>query len=126
MAVAGIPEPSPDHAVNLARVALRMRRYIERRNQAHPTEWRARFGLNIGPVIGSLVGIQKYVYDLFGPGVNLAARMETASEPMRITVNQATRDLLADDFFLVDRGEVEIKGFGTQHLYFLEDELPGR
>jgi hypothetical protein len=27
-------------------------------------------------VIGSIVGIQKYVYDIFGPAVNLAARLE--------------------------------------------------
>jgi class 3 adenylate cyclase len=52
---------------------------LERRNTAHPQEWLARIGINTGPVIGSLVGIQKYVYDLFGPGINLAARMEAAS-----------------------------------------------
>ncbi len=36
MAVSGLPEANPDHAVNLAKVALRMRRYIDRRNAAHP------------------------------------------------------------------------------------------
>ena len=125
IAVSGVPESAPEHAQSIARVALRMRRYLERRNAAHPIEWRARFGINTGPVIGSLVGIQKYVYDLFGPGVNLAARMEALSEPMRITVSQATRDLLADDFVLSERGEAEVKGFGTQQLYFLEGELGG-
>jgi adenylate cyclase len=123
MAVSGVPEPSPEHAQNIARVALRMRRYLERRNAAHAQEWRARIGINSGPVIGSLVGIQKYVYDLFGPGVNLAARMESASEPMKITCNQDTYELLRNDFVLSDRGEQEIKGFGTQHLYFLESEV---
>jgi adenylate cyclase len=123
MAVSGLPEPAPDHAQNVARVALRIRRYLERRNAAHPQEWRARMGINTGPVIGSLVGIQKYVYDLFGPGVNLAARMETCSEPMRITVSESTHQLLKDDFVLTPRGEREVKGFGTQALYFLESEV---
>ena len=124
--MSGVPEPSPEHAQNIARVALRMRRYLERRNTAHPQQWLARFGINTGPVIGSLVGISKYVYDLFGPGVNLAARMETASEPMRITCNESTYRLLADEFTFAERGEFEIKGFGTQKLYFLESEVSVR
>jgi adenylate cyclase len=123
MAVSGMPEANPDHAVNVAKVGLRMRRYLERRNAAHPQEWKARIGMNTGAVIGSLVGIQKYVYDLFGPGVNLAARMEQLSEPMKITVNEETAKGLIDDFNLTDRGEFEIKGFGTQKLYFVESEL---
>jgi adenylate cyclase len=126
IAVAGVPEAAPDHAQNIARVALRMRRYLERRNAAHTHEWLARFGINTGPVIGSLVGIQRYVYDLFGPGVNLAARMEAVSEPMRITVSQHTYELIEDDFVLSERGEVDVKGFGTQKVYFLEGEVGGR
>jgi adenylate cyclase len=123
MAVSGIPEATPNHARNIARVALRMRRYLERRNAAHPQQWVARIGINTGPVIGSLVGISKYVYDLFGPGVNLAARMEAISEPMKITLNDDTRIALADQFTVTERGEYEIKGFGTQKLYFLEGEV---
>ncbi len=123
MAVSGVPEETPEHAGNIARAALRLRRYIERRNQAHPQEWVCRIGINTGPVIGSLVGVQKYVYDLFGPGVNLASRMETASEPMHITCNATTKALLNDEFTFTDRGDHEIKGFGTQHLYFLDGEV---
>jgi class 3 adenylate cyclase len=126
MAVSGLPEANPEHPQNIARVALRMRRYLERRNAAHPQQWRARIGINTGPVIGSLVGIQKYVYDLFGPAVNLAARMEGLSEPMRITCNRETYDLLKDQFSFSERGEFEVKGFGTQQLFFLDSELSTR
>jgi adenylate cyclase len=122
MAVSGLPEPNPEHSQNAARAALRMRRYIERRNAAHTQQWSARIGLHSGPVIGSLVGVQKYVYDLFGPGVNLAARMETLSEPMKITVNEDTMALLKDDFSFTERGEFEVKGFGPQQLYFLDGQ----
>jgi adenylate cyclase len=123
MAVSGIPENVPGHARNIARVALRMRCYLERRNAAHPQQWLARIGINTGPVIGSLVGISKYVYDLFGPGINLASRMETVSEPMRITLTEATKRLIDDDFNFTERGDFEIKGFGTQKLYFLDSEV---
>lgn len=122
MAVCGLPEENLDHATNIAKVALRMRRYIEKRNAAHPTKWYCRIGFNTGAVIGSLVGIQKYVYDLFGPGANLAARMEAMSESMKITVNQETYENLKDEFVFTERGEFDIKGFGPMKLYFLESE----
>lgn len=124
MAVSGLPETTPDHAHNIARVALRMLRYIERRNSAHAEAWHCRIGINSGPVVGSLVGVQKYVYDIFGPGVNMAARMETLSEPMRITISENTYELIKDDFVCAERGEFEVKGFGMNTLYYLERELP--
>jgi adenylate cyclase len=123
MAVCGIPEVNPEHAHNIAKVALRMLRYIQRRNSAHPEAWECRIGINTGPVVGSLVGVQKYVYDIFGPGVNLAARMESLSEPMQITISEETYHLLKNDFVCSERGDFEVKGFGTQRLYFLEREL---
>lgn len=124
VAVSGLPEPTPDHAHNIARVALRMLRYIERRNSAHLEAWHCRIGINSGPVIGSLVGVQKYVYDIFGPGINLASRMETLSESMRITISENTYQILKEDFVCTERGEFEVKGFGPTKLYFLERELP--
>jgi class 3 adenylate cyclase len=126
MAVSGLPEASTDHAHNLARVALRMRRYLERRNASHPEQWLCRIGLHSGPVVGSIVGVQKYVYDIFGPGVNMAARMEALSEPMQITLSESTYRLVREEFVCGDRGEVDVKGFGLQRVYSLDGELEGR
>ncbi|MGD8402330.1 MAG: adenylate/guanylate cyclase domain-containing protein [Anaerolineales bacterium] len=124
VAVSGLPEQTPEHAHNIARVALRMLRYIERRNSAHPEAWHCRIGINSGPVIGSLVGIQKYVYDIFGPGINMASRMETLSESMKITISESTYQLIKNDFMCTERGEFDVKGFGMNTLYFLEREHP--
>jgi class 3 adenylate cyclase len=126
MAVSGLPEANPDHAANLAKVALRMRRYIERRNAAHPEAWRCRIGVHSGPIIGSVVGVQKYVYDIFGPGVNMAARMEALADPMQIVMSSDTWALVRDEFACTDLGEVEVKGFGTQRIYSLDSEASGR
>jgi adenylate cyclase len=122
MAVSGIPDASPDHAQNLARVALRMRRYLERRNRSNPESWLCRIGIDSGPVVGSIVGVQKYVYDIFGPGVNLAARLEAFSDPMEITISAAVHALIEDEFQCTDLGEVEVKGFGRQRLFTLDGE----
>ncbi|MBR46921.1 MAG: adenylate cyclase [Rhodospirillaceae bacterium] len=126
MAVSGLPETTEDHAQNIAKVALRVRRYLEKRNAANPQNWQCRIGINTGPIIGSIVGVQKYVYDIFGPGVNLAARMEQMAEPMQIMLCESTYRLLKNDFLLSYCGEVDIKGFNTQTIYSLDGELHGR
>jgi len=126
MAVSGMPEITKDHAHNIAKVALRMKRYLQKRNAANPEEWRCRIGINTGPIIGSIVSIQKYVYDIFGPGVNLAARLEALCDPMTITLCEDTYDLIAEDFIFTELGEVEIKGFGIKRLYTLDGEHPRR
>lgn len=120
MAVSGIPEPTPEHATNIAKLAVLILRYLNRRNATHKQQWRARIGINSGVVIGSIVGVQKYVYDIFGPGVNLAARMEAFSEPMEITLCEDMYDLIHTEFDLTDRGEFEVKGFGGKRLYKLD------
>ena len=122
MAVSGLPEANTDHAESLARAAVRMRRYIEKRNASHAEQWYCRIGMHSGPVIGSIVGVQKYVYDVFGPGVNLASRMEELAEPMQILVSAETYSLIKSDFELTDLGEHDVKGFGSQHVFALVGE----
>ena len=124
VAVSGLPEPTPDHAINIAKAALRFKRYLERRNSAHPTKWYCRIGVATGPLIGSIVGIQKYVYDIFGPAVNLAARLEALSESMQITMDAKTRELIEADFVAASRGTAELKGFGEQEVFTLVSERP--
>jgi adenylate cyclase len=121
MAVAGVPDPDPDHDHNLANVALRMRRFLQKRNASATNRWACRIGIGRGPLIGSIVGIQKYVYDIFGPAVNMAARLEHMCEPMQILMAAETYDRIRDDFVALSVGEVEIRGFGPREVYSLED-----
>lgn len=122
MAVSGVPEATADHARNIAKVALLLVRYLERRNESRPRQWRCRVGISTGTVIGSIIGVQKYVYDIFGPAVNVAARMESMSGPMQITLCDDMHDDLAADFRLRDLGVAEVKGVGTRRLFTLQGE----
>jgi len=119
MAVSGIPEATPDHAQNVAKVALLCRRYVRQRGKSRPQDWQCRIGLATGPVIGSIVGVQKYVYDIFGPGVNLASRMEALAGPMEIACDEDFYELIRQDFQAEERGSVEVRGIGEKTVYSL-------
>ncbi len=121
IAVAGLPDPTPDHAKAVANAAIRFIRYLKRRNMSHPHKWQGRIGLSTGSVVGSVVGIQKYVYDIFGPAVNLASRLQEFSDPMQITVQDEMAKILREQFELENMGEKSIRGFGEMNVWKLLD-----
>ena len=119
--VAGLPDPMPEHSVAVANAAIRFVRYLERRNSSHPHQWHCRIGLASGAVVGSVVGIQKYVYDIFGPAVNLATRLQEFSAPMEISVHNDVAVNLREKFDITNVGTKEIRGFSNQDIWRLQD-----
>lgn len=121
LAVCGLPVPNPLHAENIARLSIEIVRYLESRNSRNPIQWHCRVGIHTGSVIGGVVGIKKYIYDVFGDAINTASRMQTLSEPMKINVSIATHEFLnRDEFNLISRGKRDVKGKGEMELFFLE------
>ncbi len=116
LAVSGMPDPAVDHATAVAHCAVRFIRYLERRNQSHPHKWQARIGLGSGAAVGSVVGIQKYVYDVFGPSVNMASRLQVLAEPMGIVAPAEMKFDLIDEFRIGDFGTHDVKGLGELKL----------
>lgn len=121
LAVAGMPEICNDHALRLTRAAKAYLRYLNKRNRTRPIRWRARIGIHSGEAIGGVVGVRKYIYDVFGDAINTAARMEAAGKPMRINLSDATFRLIAQDIECEPRPVVEIKGKGLMQMYFVRD-----
>jgi TolB-like protein len=76
------------------------------RNADAPAERRMEFriGINLGDII-------KDGRDIYGDGVNIAARLETLAEPGRICVSRVVRDQVRDklDFTFEDGGEQQVK-----------------
>ncbi|HWV52184.1 adenylate/guanylate cyclase domain-containing protein [Pseudorhodoplanes sp.] len=120
LAVANMPSPNPDHAIDITTAAIKMLRYLERRNASHPVEWTCRIGIHTGSVVGSVVGVRKYIYDVFGDGVNTASRMQSLSEPMRITVSEPTFQRIKSAIPCTPRGMFEIRGADRMNIYFVD------
>jgi adenylate cyclase len=75
--------------------------------------------MHTGTVVAGIVGKRKFSYDLWGDVVNVASRYESTSVPNRIHVSDSVRVRLADDFAFEDGGEVDLKGKGMVHSWFL-------
>ena len=131
MCVSGVPVKKTSHAVDAALAALEMVRTVLDSRQP-PREvggldlanWQIRVGLHTGPCITGVVGHKKHVYDVWGDSVNIAARMESGSQPMRINISSVTYDEISEFFACTRRGSQAVKNIGDVDMWFLDRLLP--
>src|SRR5437667_1100632 len=92
--------------VDAVRCAVELQRELARRNDGVPEERRIEFriGINLGDII-----IEEQ--DIYGDGVNVAARLEALAEPGGICVSRVVRDQVRDklDFGFEDLGEQQVE-----------------
>jgi adenylate cyclase len=119
MVVSGVPVPRDDHLEALACLALDMADAVADLKDPQGREVPLRIGLAAGPVVAGVVGARKFFYDVWGDAVNVAARMETTDVEGRIQVPQNVYERLNHAFLLEDRGEVDVKGKGVMHTWYL-------
>ena len=119
MVCAGLPVVRPDHAEAIADMALAMRTALTEHNRECGTDLKLRIGINTGPVVAGVIGLKKFIYDLWGDAVNLASRMESHGLPDAIQVSAATRAKLLEGYDLTPRGVLEIKGIGPVEAWLL-------
>jgi class 3 adenylate cyclase len=80
-----------------------------------------RIGVNSGPVIAGVVGIKKFVYDIWGDTVNMAARMQQNSEPGKVNISDKTKSLVKDKFTFEHRGKLLAHHKGEIDMFFVEE-----
>jgi adenylate cyclase len=92
--------------VDAVRCAVEVQRGVAERNEGTPPEKRIEFriGINLGDVMVE-------DDDIFGDGVNVAARLEALSEPGGICISRMVRDQIRDKlaYAFEDLGEQSVK-----------------
>jgi adenylate cyclase len=124
MVVSGVPQERPDHLEALASLALDMTDTVTGLKDPQGREVPLRIGIATGPVVAGVVGARKFFYDVWGDAVNIASRMETTDVEGRIQVPHDVYQLLNDRFSFEERGEIDVKGKGLMHTWYLTGRRP--
>lgn len=119
LAVSGIPSSDSGCVHNLVRAGVEMLEYLDKRNDGSRCHHEVRIGIDAGPVVGGVVGVKKYIFDVFGDCVNMAFRLEELSVPMGLTVSAEVAAAVRGSFSLIERPPRMVKGKGMLTPYFV-------
>lgn len=124
MGAGGLPIENKTHASDAVRSALEIVAFVKRiatenqKNSRPP--WEVRIGIHTGELIAGVIGRNKFAYDVWGPAVNTASRMESAGATGKVNISSSTYELVKNEFECISRGSLHVKNMGNLGMYFVE------
>jgi class 3 adenylate cyclase len=118
----GLSGKTMPHTLNCCLAALDVIQSISQLEGWFGENLEVRIGIHRGPVTAGVVGEKRFAYDIWGDTVNLASRIEKASNPGRINISQAVYDVVKKHLDCEERGEIPIKGHLSLRMYFIRPE----
>ncbi|GIX41491.1 MAG: hypothetical protein KatS3mg129_1224 [Leptospiraceae bacterium] len=84
--------------------------------------WYVRIGIDKGKVISGIIGDWRFVFDLWGNPVNIAARLESVSLPQKINISRNVYEeiRLYKDYYFEPRGILPIKNMEPVEMFFVD------
>lgn len=124
MCAGGLARQGSSHPIDAVMAGYDFVEATRERGRAENLPLSVRIGIHTGPVTAGVVGIDKFAFDIWGDTVNIASRLEAASEPGRINVSAATYRRIKDFFACRNRGQIETKDARAFDMYFVEGVHP--
>jgi len=104
---------------SLAQLALDMGEALQHYNRINGTQLGMRIGIHAGPTVAGVIGVKRFLYDVWGDTVNIASRMESTGATGEIQVTEAVYRQLRGQFEFRAREALDIKGGGTLCTWWL-------
>ncbi|MDW7976816.1 MAG: adenylate/guanylate cyclase domain-containing protein [Leptospiraceae bacterium] len=112
MAATGLPDYDEKHIDNMIYFAIEVLEITERFSKKNNIDLKVRIGIHSGKVIGGVIGLKKYIFDIWGEVVNIASRLESYGVENHIQLSQFSYELIKDPILkslFHKRGKIIIK-----------------
>jgi class 3 adenylate cyclase len=119
MAAGGVSGDDTQYVSSVADMALEMLDLT--RNDEVIRRYNVSFhvGIATGPVIAGVIGVKRFIYDLWGDTVNIASRITAEAPPGEIYVDKTTYRRLGARYTFSEPQELMFKGKGKMTVYQL-------
>lgn len=122
MVTSSLTNDGDNLAVNVAEFALAVRKTLNEYNEMSGHNIKIRTGMHTGEAVAGVIGVKKFVYDVWGNTVNIASRMESKCPVGAIQVSEQCYQNLLNDFNFEPRGLIKVKGFHDMNTFLLLDK----
>jgi len=108
-----------DYSVAICNMALDMCDYMDSRSGFKRAHLQIHVGIGTGPVVAGVIGMKKFIYDLWGDTVNIASRVTSEAAASTILVDATTYRRVRHLFDFGEELTLTVKGKGEISAYRL-------
>ena len=107
------------HTSAMLDMSLEMLAYMETLPPVGATRLQLHIGISTGPVVAGVIGIKKFIYDLWGDTVNMASRVTDEPDGGTVLVDVATYQRMHTLYEFEGPATLDLRGKGKITAYWL-------